>query len=181
MTEPNPTDSGAPPIRRLTIAVWVLSVLTIVNIGISLFGALFPPAVARRIRISLPEGPVTSSTTTYEDQYVGFHEWPLERQIQKASVIAIARYEKDNGRLKCVISEILKQAPDTKFYYKVGDEYRPSSVYPRDNASYGDGQIIFFTGSPAFMRYSCSFEGDRIGGLGDMPIDVLRETVRKEK
>ena len=180
MTEPIQTDSNAGSIRRLTVAVWILCVLTIINCGLSLFGLLYPWAVAKRIRASLHERAPLSSAT-YEDQYADFHEWPLERQIEKATVIAIARYEKEGGRLKCVISEILKQTPDTKFFYKVGDEYRPGSHYLKDDVMYGDGQVMFFTGSPAMMRYSCSFEGDRITGFGDMPIETLRETARKAK
>lgn len=181
MTEPIKTDSETSSIRKLTIAVWILCILTTINICLSLFGAFFSGAVTKHTRDSLRNDAFPSSTATYEDQYKDFHEWTLEQQIQKASVIAIARYEKENGRLKCVISEILKQAPGTRFYYKVGTEYRPGSLYPRKDTVYGDGQVIFFTGSPASMRYSCSFEGDRIGGLGDMPIEMLREAIRKAK
>jgi len=183
MTEPIQTDSNARSIRRLTVAVWILCVLTIINlcaVCASLFGLLYPWHVARLMRASLHEGPQLSRAA-YEDQYANFHEWPLERQIEKATIIAIARYDKEGGKLKCVISEILRQEPGTKFYYNVGDEYRPGSRYAKDGVQYGDGEVMFFTGSPAMMRYSCSFEGDRIGAMGDMPIETLRETVRNAK
>jgi hypothetical protein len=175
MTEPNPTDSGVRSIRRLTIAVWVLGGLTILNIGVSLFAALCPLA---RFWFPLPNHMYTENMATTQDPYNEFSDWPLEKQIQKASVIAIARYQTENGKPKSVISEILKQSPDAKFYYKVGDEYRPAS---REGAKYGDGVIIFFTGSPASMRFSSTFEGDRIEAFGDIPIDTIREIVRKEK
>jgi hypothetical protein len=180
MTEHIQTDSGARSMQRLSIPLWILCVLTLVNLCISVFGFLYPWAVARRIRASLHEG-APLPCTTYEDQYADFHEWPLEKQIEKATVIAIARYEKEDGRLKCVISEILKQTPDMKFYYKVGDEYRPGSHYMKDDVTYGDGVVMFFTGSPAMMRYACSFQGDRIAGFGDMPIETLRDTIGKTK
>lgn len=40
-------------------------------------------------------------------------------------------------------------APNTAFYYRVGDEFRRGSEQIRDNTDYGNGQILFFVGSPA--------------------------------
>ncbi len=90
MTDPNPTDSAVCSIQRLTIAVWVLCGLTTLNICLSLLLALFPLA---RFWLSRSRNIYIPNTATYKDQYSGFHEWPLEKQIQKASVIAIGRYE----------------------------------------------------------------------------------------
>jgi hypothetical protein len=60
-----------------------------------------------------------------------FHELPVEEQIKRASVIALARFEPANdGRRKAVIAEILKQDPGTTFHYSVGDEYPDGSFYP---------------------------------------------------
>jgi hypothetical protein len=109
-----------------------------------------------------------------------FHSLPLEQQVEAASVIAISRYEKDGDRLKCVISEILKQSPGTKFYYKVGDEFRQCSFYPKLNEYSIDGQIIFFIGSPAQFKYSTSLNNERVTGLGDMPIDALRTLIKSQ-
>ena len=115
------------------------------------------------------------------DEFNNFHDWPVEKQVQAASVIAIGKYQKSGDTLKCMISEILKQKPDAAFYYKIGDEFRPGSQVMRDNTTYGDGQIIFFAGSPASFRYSCGFTGDRIRGMGGMPLSELRELIRKSK
>ena len=60
----------------------------------------------------------------------------------------------DDGKSRAVISEILKQEPGTMFYYRVGDEYPNASFYPQDNSNYGDGVVIFFTGSPRVGAYS---------------------------
>ena len=110
--------------------------------------------------------------------YERFYDFPIEKQIEAASVIAIARYEKEGEKLKCVISEILKHSPNTTFYFKVGDEYPQCSRYPKANESYGDGQLMFFVGSPAEFRYSTSFFGDRLSGLGEMPIELLRGKIQ---
>jgi hypothetical protein len=41
--------------------------------------------------------------------------------------------------------------------------------------NYGDGVVIFFTGSPASMSMSMSFSGDRIHGLGDIPLQLFKQ------
>jgi hypothetical protein len=122
-----------------------------------------------------------SSEIMAPEEFNNFHDWPVEKQIQTASVIAIAKYQKSDSTLKCIISEILKQKPGTAFYDKVGDEFPHGNQHIRENTTYGDGQIIFFTGSSATFRYSCSFTGDRVGGLGDIPLNRLRELIQKSK
>lgn len=104
-----------------------------------------------------------------------FYELKLEDQIKKASVIALAKYEPSpDGKMKAIIKEFLKKEPGTTIYYKVGDEYAASSYYPKDKTTYGDGVIIFFVGSPATMRMSMTYQGDRIHGLGDLPLELLK-------
>ena len=120
-----------------------------------------------------------SSHRTFQpaDPLANFYAWPLEKQIQSASVIALTRFAQDGPRIKSTITEILKMAPDTTFNYRIGDEYARGSRYVRENTSYGDGEVIFFTGSPATMRYSSTYENDRLLGLGDLPIEILRQTI----
>jgi hypothetical protein len=105
-----------------------------------------------------------------------FHELPMEEQIKRASVIALARYEPgEDGKMKAVIREFLKMAPDTVIHYKVGDEFASGSFYPSPERHYGDGMVIFFVGSPASMRLSMTYSGDRIHGLGDIPVELFRK------
>jgi hypothetical protein len=107
---------------------------------------------------------------------VQFHELTLDEQIKKASVIALAKYEQaPDGKMKAIITEFLKKDPGVTIYYKVGDEYPSSSYYPKANEDRGDGLVIFFVGSPASMRMSMTFSGDRIRGLGDLPIELFRK------
>ena len=110
-----------------------------------------------------------------EDSGPPFRELSVEDQIKSASVIALARYEPaSDGRKKAVIKEILKKAPGTEFFYAVGDEYPSGSYYPVEGSSRGDGLVIFFRGSPAMMRMSMSYTGDRIHSLGDIPLELFR-------
>jgi hypothetical protein len=105
-----------------------------------------------------------------------FHTLPIEEKIAKASAIALVRYEPaDDGRMKAVIVEYLKLQPGTEIFYAVGDEYSNSSFYPQKDRNRSDGEVIFFTGSPASMRFSTSVDGDRITGLNDIPTALFRE------
>lgn len=111
---------------------------------------------------------------------VPFHELGLEDQIKTASVIALARYERGpDGKMKAVIKEFLKKDPGVTIYYNIGDDYPSASYVPKANTSYGDGVVIFFVGSPAMMRMSMSYSGDRIHGLGDLPVELLRNKCKQ--
>ena len=73
------------------------------------------------------------------------------------------------------IKEFLKKESGTTIYYNIGDEYPTSSYYPKEGTRYGDGVIIFFADSPATMKMSMSYSGDRIHSLGDIPIELFKK------
>jgi len=109
-----------------------------------------------------------------------FDELGIDDQIKQASAIAIARYERaPDGEMKAIIHEFLKKNPGVELYYDVGDEYRTMSEYPREHTQIGDGVVIFFKGSPADMVLGMSYYGDRISGLGDLPLALLRDKCAK--
>jgi hypothetical protein len=111
-----------------------------------------------------------------------FHELGVDEQIKQSTVIALARYEPGpDGKRKAVIREFLKKDPGTTVYYKVGDEFSDASYYPKDNTDHGDGVVIFFTGSPAEMAESMTYSGDRITGLGDIPVELFRAKCQKPR
>jgi hypothetical protein len=179
MADPQTIDQSARAIRRLAVAVWILALVVMGNLVVSVFALLSPAFLSKRIMDIIPQQFATIERETIEE-FNSFHTLPVERQVEKSSVIVLAKWEKSGSMLKCIVSEVLKQVPNTKFYYKVGDEYRSGSQPVRDdNVDYGDGQIIFFTGSPASGRFSTAWKGDRLTGLGDMPINELREIIRK--
>lgn len=111
---------------------------------------------------------------------IPFHQLKLEEQIEKSSVIAIAKYEpSSDGKMKAIIKEFLKKEPGVIIYYQIGDEYQASSYYPKENTNYGDGIVMFFTGSPATMRMSMTYSGNRIHSLGDIPLELFKKKCRK--
>ena len=123
---------------------------------------------------------ISRTPETLRESGPPFHELKLEEQIKKSSVIALAKYEPSpDGKMKAIIKEFLKKEPGVTLYYNVGDEYASSSYYPKDKTSYGDGLVIFFVGSPAEMRMSMSYAGDRIRGLGDLPLELLKKKCKE--
>lgn len=174
-------DSTARSIRGLTVAVWALVAVIVVGIlvpvlwGLALFGMrpgeIHPvPATHMPASIPIPAEP-------YVDETEGFHDWPIEKQIAAASAIVLTKYSSDGEKLTSTVSEILKLAPGTTLYYKVGDEFTSGSRYLREGVTYGEGEIVFFVGSPAEMRFSTSYEDGRCGGLADIPIETLKKMI----
>lgn len=116
-----------------------------------------------------------ASIKEHLDAFADFHELGLDEQIRQASVIAVARYETGaDGRTRAIITEFLKREPGTVIFYDIGDEHPSSSFVAKQDTRYGDGTVIFFTGSPAQMRMSMSYYGERIASLADMPLALLR-------
>jgi hypothetical protein len=144
--------------KRRSITVWVLAIALAVT-----------PVVAFVL--------VRSLSVIDSD----FDTPPPEQRVRSASVIVLAKWERSGSTLRCVISEILKRAPDTAFYYKVGDEYSALNQRVRDNADFGEGEVLFFNGSPARLELASAYRGDRITGLGDMPISMLRELIAADQ
>ena len=125
---------------------------------------------------------VPSQTTVTSQPLKQFYELSSDEQIKTASVIILTKYEPvQDGKVKAVVSQILKKDDNVTFHYKIGDELASSSYYPRENTSYGDGLVVFFTGSPPMQKMSMPYEGDRIRSLGDMPIELFKNKCNANK
>ena len=154
------------------VAVWYLAAYAIMPMFASRIERAANEHLSERGR---PPPPGESGSAGAIEPGKPFHELGIDEQISKSSVIALARFERaPDGRMKAIIREFLKKDPGVTVYYSVGDEYKLSSYYPGERKSYGDGVVIFFTGSPATMRMSMTYSGDRIGGLGDIPLELFR-------
>ena len=167
--------SITPAIRKLTIAVWALVIVASLNLVAMLYRASVPRT------FPFAGGIISSADFPSGDEFANFHELPLEKQVQSASVIAFTTYKKEDGKLKSVITSIPKQTPGATFNWHVGDEYTPSIRYPRENTTYGEGEVMFFTGSPPMMRYSATYSDGRVSGLGDIPVQKLTEVIQQQK
>ena len=173
-------DSTAKAIRGLTVAIWALVFVFALSVaGRLLWGFLPYRQHSQAMPSNMSErspGPSTDDGS-FNDPYQGFNQWPIEKQIASASAIVLTKHSINGGKLTSTVSEILKLKTGTTFYYKVGDEYSPSSRMIEKDTLYGDGEVIFFTGSPAEMRFSATYSGGRCRAIGDMPIDTLRKLI----
>jgi hypothetical protein len=186
----------AKPIRRLTLAVWVTAAALIFSTVAPYVVMLFPQfyaAQVERIEESLDSTlvkeqeevaqlPRTSVESNASSTIPGeeFYALPLDKKIEQASAIAITRIEKtDDGRLREIVQEYLKKAPGITIRHEVGSELRSRYINEDDKTVYGDGAIVFFQGSPAREFYWSYFHGDRVRGLDDIPLALLREKCKQ--
>lgn len=183
------SDSTGRAVRQLTTAIWAATIALVAVLIFWIVSWVFPPPYVSQFteRTLTFEGEPSESylptlaefekdRSAMPSHETPFHEMPIEQKIEHASLIAVAEFEEaEDGRMRAIIKEILKKAPGTVSYYDVGDEHPMSSFYPSSGRSRGDGLVLFFAGSPATMRLSMTYTGDRISSLGDMPLALLRE------
>jgi hypothetical protein len=159
----------------MTVAIWALVAVVALDAGIYLSAYL--PFFAQGRPVVLNQQPGSSPPPEVAAKFEQLHDLPPEEMVRRASVITLSRHEVEGNKGTCRLTEILKQSPGTKLYYEVGDEVRHCSFDPTDGSMHGEGQVTFFVGSPAEMRYSTTYFGDRISGLGDMPLSELRALI----
>ena len=93
-----------------------------------------------------------------------------------ATAIIIVKSEKgENGKYKNVVEEILKIEEGVELYYNVGEVYEDDSHYKMSDEFMPTRAIIFMQGNPATMRFSTTFDGERIRGLGGISLALLRD------
>ncbi len=168
-------------VRRLTLVVWCLIVLLVVIYAIPWVSYL-------RFRIAdgaTPTAASGSSTALASDTEFDndFHARPPEEKVRRATVILVTQIQREPGRHKEVIREIVKQAPNVRFYYEVGDEYERISHAPAPDCTdcEGQGQVVFLIANPARMASSHSYRDDRIESMGGMSLADLRQMAQQGK
>jgi len=172
-------DSPARAIRGLTASIWALAIVLVVSTLAQLVSAVFlSPEFWTGATTASGAGQSTESSldgSTFKDKYEEFHDWPVERRVASASAIVMTKHRIEGEDLISTVSEVLKLEPGTALYYDVGAEYKRRKTAKR--TSYGDGEVVFFTGSPAQMRYSVTCSAGRCEGLGGIPLDTLRKLI----
>ena len=170
-------------IRGLAAAVWCLAGVLLAFLAFYALALLRPQALfgQRSSTGSASRSGITSTPMERPSSFEpGFPSLMPEEKIKKASAILVTSWKREGATAKAVVTEIVKQKPGTRLYYSVGDEYSHfGAEMPRE--VYGDGEVVLMVGSPAEMRESYSFEGGRIGGLGDMPLTKLRELAKQSQ
>ncbi len=97
--------------------------------------------------------------------------------VKVSSAIVYSDNKVINGELHSEIREILLLRPGVTFDHKVGEAY-PLPLQAHDTAvHHGDGQLVFFTGSPANFKESVTVYDGRVTAFDDMPLDTLRAKI----
>lgn len=136
--------------RRLRAAVWVLSIVLLAGFGWQY---------------------VTKTLFFYSP------EANPDALIKASSAIVYSDNKLANGELHSEIREILLLRPGVTFNHKVGEAY-PLPLQMHDtNVHHGDGQLVFFTGSPANFKESVTVYDGRVLGFDDMPLDTLKAKI----
>ena len=105
-----------------------------------------------------------------------FHELSVDKKIELATAIIIVKFEEgENGNYISVVEDILKKEEGVQLYYNVGELYEDASHYKVADEYVPTRAIIFMQGNPATMRFSTTFEGERVRGLGGISLALLRE------
>jgi len=124
--------STARSIKQLTISIWAAAVALFAILVFWIISWVFPPpyiaqftATSTSLQESPSEPPIAPPARFADSEMeTPFHEMPLEQQIEHSSMIALAEYEEgEDGRMRAMIREILKKAPNTASYFDVGDEH----------------------------------------------------------
>ena len=171
-------------VRRLTIAVWVLVVFVIVSYAAAWVPFLWSFSTPGRHGNSIADVSASLTPSSYPSDFDNdFHVRPPEEQVRRATVILVTRIQREPGKHREVIHEIVKRAPNVRFYYKVGDEFARISHAPAAecNDCQGDGQVALLIGNPAQMAVSYSYENDRIAGMGGMSLAQLRQLAQQRE
>jgi len=162
-------------VRSLTIAVWTLVFVTIIDVALTVGGWLVPLFFTSHV-VSMSGG-ATHSSFPYSSG-PAFHTLSLDQKVSTASMILVVRYERDGDRMKAVVADVLKKPAGGADTYEVGAEYPDGMYYESGGLDQASGEVVFFSENPPIMMYSTTYDShDRISGLGRMPLAKLKEIV----
>ena len=180
------SDKLARAIRGLTIAIWCGIGLQVVVYGYSYwnFWHMTDSGTLERSSrsVSSSESPAVTTDDSDSDFDSDFNARPIRDKIRLASAILLLEMKEVAGVHKALVQEVLKVKPDVRLYYKAGDEYDELSHYPGGgcgDCTLTQHALVFMMGNPATMRFSTTFEGDRLASLGGMTIDELRRLAQE--
>ncbi|MBU2886484.1 hypothetical protein KO507_11985 [Gilvimarinus agarilyticus] len=136
---------------------------------------VFPPLVYK----SFTSEPVVTEGSAQFQPIIdtpNFHELSVDEKIDLATAIIVVKFEDgDNDHYKSVVEDILKKEEGVELYYNLGEVYEENTHYKMSDEFVPTRAIVFLQGNPATMRFSTTFNGDRIRGLGGISLALLKE------
>lgn len=172
MDDPSQLSKIAGGVRALTIAVWCLVAINVIQVAAWLVPMLAPEFYMRRF---------ATASGVPSERLESWEGLALEEKLKRSTVVLITENKREGDKIKAIIKDIPKHDPDTTFHYALGDEYRPLSATIRENTTYGEGAIVLLQGSPASMRESYSIYNGSISGLGDMPLEKVYRLIEQSR
>jgi len=130
----------------------------------------------------LPKAPVNATDVKAVVQsVVDFRMLPPEEKIKSSSVVFVVEYQRDRGKARAMITEILKRTPDAVFVHAVGDEYPDLNRNAKSGVQY-DGEVCFIAAASFLVRECTTYVKNMIDGLGGgMTLSTLRELATRER
>lgn len=172
MDDPSELAKIAKGLKSLSIAVWMLVVISLLQAVAWIVPMVAPGLYLRH---------TASSVSVEKPEFESWTGLSIEEKIKRSSVVLITENKIEGKKLRAVIKEIPKQLPGTTFYYTVGEEYPPLSHATEADTRYGEGSLVLLKGSPASMGESYAIYNGSIYGLGDMPTKKIREIIEQLK
>ncbi|WP_020412211.1 hypothetical protein [Microbulbifer variabilis] len=137
---------------------------------------VIPPLITENFDTEMT---ITEVPSIEKKKYINtpnFHELSVDEMIEKATVILTVRYEPgEDGNYKSVVEDILKQENGVDLYYRVGEVYEENTHHKMSDDFTPKKAVVFMQGNPASMRYSTTYSGERIRGLGGISLALLKE------
>jgi hypothetical protein len=176
------SDVGLPAlvasIRRLTVAVWCLVGLFAVSYAAPwAMYLLMPHHDLGKVNLQTPK--VSSNEISPSAEFDNdFSARPPSDQVKQATVILLTKYTSGAGGTRETVSEVVKLAPQIRFYYKVGD----ASPMPNDPSEAcggceADGQVVLLQGNPARPAVSYTYRNGQAKEMG-MSLAELRQAAQ---
>lgn len=185
MDESPASRSIAASLRRLTLAVWIIAIVLLIQFVLTLYAYWSPGdnlAYERMVATEIESGRQLAEARALDERDPRSLEQSLEQRLAQARLAIVVEYESEpDGRQRAVIRQFLRQSPDLPTPYKVGDEYPGASYFPRAGQHRGDGAVLVLDlAAPHRMNSSVSIHGGRIPALGDITIEQLRERLSSD-
>jgi len=172
MNETSQLEGIARGVKRLSVAVWCLVAINVFQVA-AWVSFVAPTSYMKHL---------ASSPAVPKEMFESWERLSFEDKVKRSSVVLVTENKREDGKIRAIVKEELKRAPNTTFQYAVGDEYLPLSILqPKEGTQYGDGSLVLLQGSPAAHRESYSIFKGSIGALGEMPLSQVRAIVAQAK
>jgi hypothetical protein len=161
-------------VRRLTVAVWILVGLFAISFAAP--WAMFLLTPHHDLHHETSQDPKVSSdemspSVEFDND---FSARPPSDQVRHATVILLTKYSSASVGTQETISEVVKRAPNIRFYYKVGDASpMPNEPSAACGGCQAEGQVVLLQGNPARPAVSYTYRNGQSKEMG-MSLAELR-------